>query len=388
MRLLFSCLPAYGHAYPMVPLALAAVAAGHDVLFATGDPFRSNLVKQFGLETTPAGMTIREAFAAASDGGFDRSTTPPERQASLHAQAFGAILPRAFFDALVPVLDSWRPDLVVYEVTNVGAYFAARHAGTPSVCHGFGRVFSGDRPMTDQRIADFAAEVGLPCPGGFNRAGVDTYLDICPPSLQDPTFVADANRIPLRPVPAPQPGELPAWICERDRARPLVYLTLGTGFATTAVLRLAIDGLARLDCDVLVTTGPSADPAALGQVCGNVMIEPWVAQAQLLPHVRLVVHHGGSGTMLGSLAAGLPQLVLPQGADQFSNASALVEAGAGERLLATDLSAGAVADAAHQLLSNAKYTVRAGELAAEITAMPSPAATVPALAAIAEQKWI
>ena len=44
----------------------------------------------------------------------------------------------------------------------------------------------------------------------------------------------------------------------------------------------------------------------------------------------LVVHHGGSGTMLGALAHGLPQLRRPQGADQFLNAEALLPTGAAE----------------------------------------------------------
>lgn len=338
MRLLFSCLPAYGHAYPMVPLALAARDAGHEVLFATGDPFRDNLAA-FGLGTIPAGITIREAFGTANGGAFDHRTATPERQVWVHARAFGEILPQAFFESLVPVLEQNRPDLVVHEVTNVGAYFAARHTGTPGVCHGLGRVFSGGREALNRRIAAFAEAVKVTYPGGFNQGSGDLYLDICPPSLQDATFLATADRIPLRPAPVPQPGQLPGWIHDRGSSRPLIYLTLGTAFATPALLRLAVAGLARLDCDVLVSTGPSTQPDALGPVPGNVTVEPWVPQARLLPHVRLVVHHGGSGTTLGSLAAG-------------------------------------------RLLADPRYTARAGEMAAEIAAMSSPAATVPVLAAL------
>jgi UDP:flavonoid glycosyltransferase YjiC (YdhE family) len=33
-----------------------------------------------------------------------------------------------------------------------------------------------------------------------------------------------------------------------------------------------------------------------------------------------MAHHGGAGMVIGLLASGLPQIVMPQGADQFWNA--------------------------------------------------------------------
>ena len=59
--------------------------------------------------------------------------------------------------------------------------------------------------------------------------------------------------------------------------------------------------------------------ASLGDVPPSVHLERFVDQAAVLRSVDLVVHHGGSGTMLGAAAHGRPQLVLPLGADQFYN---------------------------------------------------------------------
>jgi len=94
-----------------------------------------------------------------------------------------------------------------------------------------------------------------------------------------------------------------------------------------------------------------------------------VPQADLLPHADVVVHHGGSGTTLGALAAGVPQLVLPQGADQFANAEALLAAGAATQLLPAELSAEAVTEQARNAAS-CRDAARA--IAEEIAAMPSP----------------
>nr|WP_225957791.1 nucleotide disphospho-sugar-binding domain-containing protein [Amycolatopsis lexingtonensis] len=126
--------------------------------------------------------------------------------------------------------------------------------------------------------------------------------------------------------------------------------------------------MAALGTHVVVATG-RVRPEELGGLPGNVTARAWVNQAELLPRADLVVHHGGSGTTLGALAAGVPQLVLPQGADQFANAAALVDAGAALRLLPGELSADAVAEQARKA-SSCRDAARA--IAAEIAAMPSP----------------
>jgi UDP:flavonoid glycosyltransferase YjiC (YdhE family) len=76
--------------------------------------------------------------------------------------------------------------------------------------------------------------------------------------------------------------------------------------------------------------------------------------------------------MLGAFAAGLPQLLLPQGADQFTNAEVVLEAGAGARLLADEFSSDAITDTAKALLDNENARASAKRLADEIAAMPSP----------------
>jgi UDP:flavonoid glycosyltransferase YjiC (YdhE family) len=228
-------------------------------------------------------------------------------------------------------------------------------------------------------VAGLAAELGLD-PAAVAGPGLgDPFLDICPRTLQDPAFLAAftpdrAPRVPLRPVPFAEPAPLPAWVTEPGP--PLVYLTLGTAFAEGGVLRTAIAGLGRLPARVLVAAGPRIDAAQVGDLPDSVRVEQWVPQAEVLPHAALVVHHGGSGTTLGALASGVPQLVLPQGADQFDNAEAVVTVGAGRRLLPGEATVEAVADVAAALLADPGPRASAAGTAREIAAMPSPAEVV------------
>ena len=75
---------------------------------------------------------------------------------------------------------------------------------------------------------------------------------------------------------------------------------------------------------------------------------------------------------LGSLSAGVPQLILPQGADQFSNAAAVAGLGAGEQLLGAEANGDAIAIRAKHLLGDESVREVSRALAAEIAAMPSP----------------
>ncbi|MEA5362269.1 glycosyltransferase, partial [Amycolatopsis sp., V23-08] len=332
MRLLFTSLGSFGHTFPLLPLALAARDAGHDVVFATSEDFLPQLRKA-GLETVAAGLAIKDAFgqafAEAGPAGPRRppGEVPPEVLGPIVAKVFGDLMPKRFIADLLPVFAHVPPDLVVSEVGNSGGVFAAMQAGIPVVTHGFGRV-SGDDPLVTHirdAIRANATDLGIVLDGDLSSQG--RFIDICPESVQEPGFVAraGADRVPLRPVGWSEPGELPAGVL--DKRRPLVYLTLGTAMGHAGVLGAAIAGLSGLDVDVLVATGPTVDPAALGEVPANVRLEAWVPQSELLPHVDLVVHHGGSGTTLGAFGAGVGQLLLPQGADQFANADAVLAAG-------------------------------------------------------------
>lgn len=319
MRVLFASLASVGHTYPLIPLAIAAREAGHEVHFAVGEAVHAPLAAN-GLRPFRPADSFYELYA----------------------------------EDLEPELARLRPDLVVHEWGVPGAAVAARRAGIAGLWHGFGRLFPEG--------------IGLELPTTNADAPGRPHLDICPPSLQDKDFLATADRIALRPVPYSAPT---AWTAPRP-GRPLIYLTLGTAFGTPELLTTAIAGLATLDAHVVVAAG-RVRPEELGVLPDNVTVHAWVPQAEVVRHADVVVHHGGSGTTLGALVVGAPQLVIPQGADQFANADALAGAGAALCLRPEDVSAEAVAEQVRKLLTDGGHATAARGIAEEIGRMPSPA---------------
>jgi calicheamicin 3'-O-methyl-rhamnosyltransferase len=386
MKIVFSSLSGYGHIFPLLPLALAARDAGHDVLYATGERFHP-LLAGLGLRTVPAGVLIRDAFGSVSAGNDDEIGEPGRGWLEPAVQVFNDLLPRRFAADLLPVLRVERTDLVVYQAGNPGAGLAARHLGIPAVCHSNARAEAVDRGDRWRQagidlLRTVAAELGVELPEGQYLLG-DRYLDIYPSSLQETSFLDRPERMPLCPVPFSESGELPA-IVLAERKRPLVYLTLGTVVGTVPAMRAAIDGLSALDVEVVVAAGPNIPVAEFGVLPANVHLERWLPQAELLRLVDLAVHHGGSGTTLSAAGAGVPQLFMPAALDGFLNAGAVSAAGAGRRLLpegvergddlrpAVVVSAAAISEAASGLLTDPDARQAAEAIAEEIATMPSP----------------
>ena len=110
--------------------------------------------------------------------------------------------------------------------------------------------------------------------------------------------------------------------------RPLVLVGLSSTVMSheEELLQRAADALGRLPVRGLVTTGPAVDPAAI-RAPANVDVRRWVRHADVLPYCSAVLTHGGHGTVIKTLAAGVPLVVAPLGRDQPDNAARVVRAG-------------------------------------------------------------
>src|SRR5215217_999082 len=80
---------------------------------------------------------------------------------------------------------------------------------------------------------------------------------------------------------------------------------------------------------LFMTIGDRRDPDELGPLPASIRVERWVPQAAVMPRASAVVGHGGSGSTLAALAAGVPQALVPLFVDGPANARRVAEIGAG-----------------------------------------------------------
>lgn len=383
MRILFTCVPGFGHFHPMVPLAQALLRAGHQVAFATAERFCRRVVEPAGFRAFAAGLSPLVVHERTMQ--LEGTGEPTEADVwRFGARMFAEVAAPAKVPDLVRILRDWDADLVIHDMTDFAAPVAAAACDIPWASHSFGA-------LQPEEFWDVAAEVIAPTwqawevePGPLGGMFRSLYLDVCPPSFQSSMIERVPVARPMRPVTFDNPNDenLPRWVDELPPG-PTVYVTLGTvANHTPEVFETVLAGMGNRPANVIVTVGPDRDPGELGPLPPNVHVEAYLPQSLLFPSCDVVVCHGGSGTTLAALACGLPLLALPQEANQFWNAERTASLGAGEVLRPDQLTASAVETAVADLLEDPSYRARARLLAAEIDAMPSPDAIVPALEAL------
>jgi len=140
------------------------------------------------------------------------------------------------------------------------------------------------------------------------------------PTSPDPDVVY--GGLPIPPNERAPSSWTPPW---SEDGRPAVLLSLSTTYMQQEdLLQRLVDALGRVDCHALVTTGPGLRSRPVARVPSNVHVVESAPHGAVLPHVDLVITHGGHGTVTRSLAAGVPVLVVPISRDQPDNAARVV----------------------------------------------------------------
>ena len=382
MRVLFTASPLVGHVFPMLPLMHAAREAGHEVVLATGAEMVPDLRRR-GFTTWTVGPGIAEAIAELRQASEAPAASPGEQLGRDAVHLFARPSARRARD-LIPRATAWRPDVVISEITELAGREAASVTGALPVTHGFGTHVPDTLAFAGVMLDHVSSELGTPNRRHAFETGI--YVDPCPPGLQS----GQLGQMDVRPV-RPSVGRtdpedrLPQQFLELPD-RPLVYVTLGTVFNDPELVRSVLDAVADLPISIAVTTGPGTDPSILGPRPANVAAAPFVPQALLMPLASAVVSHTGSGTMLGALASGLPQVCLPRGADQFANADRVQSIGAGVRLLPDDVTAQSLRAAVTAVLDDPAYARAAAAVKTEIAAMPSAAEALDELVDLARSE--
>jgi UDP:flavonoid glycosyltransferase YjiC (YdhE family) len=367
MRVLFTTTSGRGHFQPMLPLARALAHAGHEVRWAGAGQVCTAL-RDSGFDAVPAGIFEVSPSPLRNPPPEIAALPPAERPDHRFALFFGPLRAQPMLTDLMPIVERWRPRFLVCEQAELAGPIAAASHHVPNVTHAYGRLLPAARvARASESIGDLWRAHDLeprPYAGTYDHL----YLDICPPSLQtDDTAHLGAVQL-VRPADP---------IASDDAAEPLVYVTLGTVFNDDLPLfGTAVDAARDLGIRVVVTLGPGNDPAVLGPQPSNVTVEQFIPQAELLPACAAVVSHAGSGTFLAALAAGVPQVLLPQAADQFLNAQAGEQAGVAIAIPRADVSVQLVREALKRVLGDGAFRAAAERVRTEISTMPAPEAVV------------
>src|SRR5688572_19506735 len=235
MKIMFASLGAYGHLYPMMPLALALANAGHEAVIASGPPFLGRLP----LPTVagyPADVELDWAIQEA------RRRHPELHDQDFSMAMFADVTAEAVAPTMIEQCERLRADLVIYEAMNTGAGVAANVLGIPAAAYSIALV-SFIYPALDTATVGYQRDTWLQrdrTPPEGNGLLAAALINPTPPTLAREEG-DELLTIPIRSVAYNESSaEVPAWLTA-TRARPRVYLTLGTvAFGAVEVLSRAV----------------------------------------------------------------------------------------------------------------------------------------------------
>ncbi|MEV5537149.1 nucleotide disphospho-sugar-binding domain-containing protein [Saccharopolyspora shandongensis] len=359
----------------MGPLMQAAVEAGHAVALATSAGVQDAVGPELASEVeflAAGAMPMEFSADAARRTGADPFHPGPE----LIGEIFGGSRVDLGGADTISLGREWAPDLIVTETFDAIGPMVAADLGIPWHQVGIG-------PATPAVITEIErAAASRHRNAGLNPVEPRSYIDPCPPQMQDPEWSSRVPVLPLRTQAHRRPHdmsfELPAFA---DPAKPTVLVTLGTIFSDPDVLDTTVGAMAGHEVNVIATVGSSLRNPAAGDDGSwpsrrpdgaEVHYVPFVPLGQLLDRADLVVGAGGSGTVLGALAHGLPMVLWPQGADQPINAARAAAAGAAVTVDSGD----EIFPAVRRVLEEDTFRDRAQAAAAENDARPGPADVV------------
>ncbi|GAA2331583.1 oleandomycin glycosyltransferase [Streptomyces kunmingensis] len=358
----------HGHVNPTLPVVAELARRGHTVTYHTSPAFRA--------EIEAAGATVH-----LYPGGDQPLPEPLMPLTLMEALARTAV---RLLPAVLADLRGIGPDLIVHDSACPWGAVAARELGVPAASSYTTFAYNRHVPSPTGASLDLLAAATarprtllnhlrrrLELSRRFDARGVPS-LDLG--NTREPLNLVYTSRA-FQPAAQdldgsyrfvgpslgarPKDPSFPAGMLRE----PVLYASLGTVFdADPRLLRCFAAALAPLGGTVVVSTGHT-DPAALGPLPANVIARRSVPQTEVLDRAALFVTHGGMNSVNEALYAGVPLLVVPQGADQPLVARRVRELGAGLSLRTREVTEESVRALARRLLGEARFREAAATLA-------------------------
>jgi sterol 3beta-glucosyltransferase len=386
MRLFVSAWGSRGDVEPLLALAVALRARGHDVLFGAL-AFFEELVRGAGLAFTPIGTPLPlEAFRALIQRAVSEAN-PRKQNRALLRELLLPDLPRLYSDSVHAVQSA---DLVIAHWLQLGATLAAEKLAVPWVSvtlHPGGIEVAAETATDREREAANALSEWL-----WGDAVHQLRAELCLPHVQSIAatlysprlnlvavsrhLLPEAARWPKQHLPVgffyrhPTSDFVPPQKLEQFLARYPRPIVVSFGSVTQ-------DGAPQRRRNILEAIQRVGRPAILQSTFhdfdaadypSDVIAVGEVPHDWLFSRAACVVHHGGAGTTAAALRAGVPAVAVWYVFDQPYWGSLLFSHRLGPKPLAhSKLDATSLAERIEAALSSSIYRERLQSLARHIS---------------------
>jgi len=400
-RIVMTTLGSSGDLHPFLALALGLRARGHAIHFAT-EAIHEARITALGFPMTSLTGDSELMLAPYSHDLFERSNPLPSVRVLYHEWIIPTLRPRIEeLRALVA-----NADFLISSAQQIASHIVAELTGirwasvalTPLVVLAPGvealalppmpealkRALADAAPtvtapvfrrLLDDPINAIRAEYGLPPRAGMLTTGPLSHhftAIACSPAFVPPS--------PVWPPWAKTTGFL-FWDTPEDWTEPeslsaffnglLPVVAVSSGSMSERVPHF-FDRFYRTSLNAIWSAGAralviGAPPHALPDPLPEwVYAIPYAPFSHIYPRCGAVIHHGGIGTTAQGLRAGVPQMIVPWGGDQFFDGAQITRLGAGHWMTRRAYKPAKATKALRTLLTMPRYQQAASAIAKQI----------------------
>lgn len=390
MKILISTMTAFGHIAPFLTLAKHLIDNGNEIVWHSGVA-QQKRIEQTGAIFTPFVHTpdiVDLAVAAQKYSGF---------------QAANKAVEALFIDPMLgqvkdyqEITKKFKADLLLVDMCGLGAE-AFHELGGPkyatvginplrlpdSPIYGTGKLYSRNPVVRwiNQHVNNAMNHMVFKSANkSYNAARTKLGLEPINNLFFDytsskdlllqgttPSFEFDFVKIPAHahfvgPMLAPVPIDFkqPIWWHRLDAGEPVLHVTQGTiETNASSLIKPTIEAVRNLDVLLVVTT---PNPASLGTLPDNVIVEKFIPHAVLLPKTDIMITNAGYNGVKESLAVGVPLIVAGKSEDKAEVCARVTYSGAGIDLHTDKPSSNQIKNAIQEVLTHDSYKEQARKI--------------------------
>ncbi|KIO78799.1 glycosyl transferase [Pedobacter lusitanus] len=361
-RFLFVVPPFFGHISPTLSIGSSLIARGHEVKWIGITPLADKHIPEGGEFIYPEAdleeyqEEITRILKRQDDGP---SCSGPEVM-KLALEETYVPFARMMMKGLGKFADEWKPDVIVNDCITFAGALCAHVKGIPSVTTTpVPPDVMGDTATSAPKIFEWQQQLikGLQKELGIIEDGIFIHSNKLNLVFTSQAF-AGFEEVPshmrfVGPVKGRPNHAAFDWERLAKATTPKIFVSLGTLLVDirAAFFQKLIDAFANEPVTIIAATNPDI----FEQWPANFIVNSFVPQAELMPHMDAVICHGGFNTVNDTFTNGLPMLITPIAYDHFHTAKLIENAGCGISIRYKRLKIAELRNAVFELLGNPKY---------------------------------
>jgi MGT family glycosyltransferase len=361
-RFLFVVPPFFGHISPTLSIGASLIARGHEVKWLGITPLAAKHVPAGGEYILPEAELAehQEQIARILKRQDDGPACSGPEVMKLALEETYVPIARLMMPGLSNFVDAWKPDVIINDCITFAGALCAHIKGIPSVTTTpVPPDVMGDTANSAPKIFEWQQNLVKGLQQEFGVYGDDIVIHSHKLNMvfTSQAFAGFDAPMPHMKFVGPvkgRPNEAPFdWERLAKATTPKVFVSLGT--LLVDIRKEFFQKLITAFENQPVTIIAATNPDIFEVWPDNFIVNGFVPQTELMPHMDAVICHGGFNTVNDTFTNGLPMLITPIAYDHFHTAKLIENSGAGvsiryKRLRITDLR-----DTVFELLQNPKY---------------------------------